>query len=331
MDDAKRRQIKNLLVENIPIKGNKSGNMFASYDWTINQNDLSFNNARNNDDLKSSADVFRDQSKSMMSNEAVNAIQNNDFINSGKKFSSYHYWILYLGTLTSRSKSPNVIDRLYIWGQEKEQKLQQMKDTYINNYSFTPKINEVSKILIELDDPSKPNDTPNFEFEMTKPAETHVSVRSRNKSKTSRKSGRKTPNSYGRKMKSRTKDTDGCTFRPQLSQKSLKMAKRLGSSHERLTRPKKKFMKTRKSINNLAKEHTYKYLNSSGRSPGSLLQSRSFSHFSENYDPSMSESFKPTINHKSRKIDRQVSKSPSGQSRFERLYQNKGEIFLNHL
>lgn len=202
-----------------------------------------------------------------------------------------------------------------------------MKDIYTNNYSFTPKINEVSKMLIELDDPNKPSETPSFQFEMTNAGDTHVSVRSRNKSNTSRKSLRNTPSSYSKKMKSKAKDTNACTFRPKLSQKSLKMAKRLGSSHERLTRPKMKLTSTNKSINHPTREHNSKYLNSSWRSPGSLLQSRSFSHFSENYDPSMNESFRPAINSKSRMIDKKMSKSPMGQSRFERLYNNKSKLF----
>jgi len=56
---------------------------------------------------------------------------------------------------TSRSKSPNVISRLYEWDREKETKLKEVRDTYMNNYSFTPRINEVSKILVELDEINK--------------------------------------------------------------------------------------------------------------------------------------------------------------------------------
>lgn len=126
-------------------------------------------------------------------------------------------------------------------------------------------------------------------------------------------------------MKSKVRESDEHTFKPQLSQKSLQIAKWLGSSRERLTRPKKKFMDTRKSVNNLTRDHSSKYLNSS-RSPSGLMNSKSFSHYSENYDPSMNESFKPNINAKSRKIDREMSKSPNGQARFERLYQNRGNL-----
>ena len=103
------------------------------------------------------------------------------------------------------------------------------------------------------------------------------------------------------------------------------MAKKLGSSRDRLTRPKKKFNDTRKSLNNMTRDNLSRsYLNSS-KSP-SALNSKSFCHFSENYDPSMNESFRPNINKKSRMIDREVSKSPSGQARFERLYNNHGKF-----
>lgn len=68
---------------------------------------------------------------------------------------------------TTRSKSPNVVNRLYEWGRDKETRLKEIRDNYINNYSFTPRINEVSKMLIELEDANNPT-SKNFKFDMTK-------------------------------------------------------------------------------------------------------------------------------------------------------------------
>ena len=53
---------------------------------------------------------------------------------------------------TKRPKSPNVVSRLYEWGKGREDRLKEVRDNYLNNYSFTPRINEVSKIMIELDE-----------------------------------------------------------------------------------------------------------------------------------------------------------------------------------
>jgi hypothetical protein len=58
----------------------------------------------------------------------------------------------------NRSKSPNVITRLNDWGKDRDQRMKDIRETYINNYSFTPKINEVSKIMIELEDTSRLGD-----------------------------------------------------------------------------------------------------------------------------------------------------------------------------
>lgn len=58
----------------------------------------------------------------------------------------------------NRSKSPNVVQRLNDWGKDRDQRMKDSRDNYINNYSFTPKINEVSKILIELDNTDKINE-----------------------------------------------------------------------------------------------------------------------------------------------------------------------------
>lgn len=201
-----------------------------------------------------------------------------------------------------------------------------MQNSYIQNYSFTPKINEVSKILIELEDPAQPDKS--FNFDMTRAGETQKSVKLTGRSKSKCKSTKGTQNRYGARVKSKPKTTDEHTFKPQLSQKSLQMAKKLGRSRDRLTKPKKKFNDTRKSLNNLTRDHMSKsYLNTS-KSP-SAMNSKSFFHFSENYDPTMNESFKPNINKKSRKIDREMSKSPGGQARFERLYNNHGKFDSN--
>jgi hypothetical protein len=58
----------------------------------------------------------------------------------------------------NRSKSPNVIQRLNDWGKDRDQRMKETRESYINNYSFTPKINEVSKILNELEDTTKLNE-----------------------------------------------------------------------------------------------------------------------------------------------------------------------------
>lgn len=176
--------------------------------------------------------------------------------------------------------------------------------------------------MIELEDPDKPTATSNFNFEITQGNETQISVKSTNKNNNGSKSGRNTPSRYGARIKSKTKEKEVCTFKPQLSQKSLKMAKKLGNSQDRLTRPKKTFNDTRKSVQNLNRNQDSKYLNRS-KSPESGINSKSFSNYSENFDPSMNESFKPMINAKSRAIDKNC-KSPTGLSRFELLYNNRG-------
>jgi len=99
------------------------------------------------------------------------------------------------------------------------------------------------------------------------------------------------------------------------------MAQKLGNSRERLTKPKRNFMQTRKSVSYLSRNQSSKYINSA--SPDGLPPSMSSSNYNENYDPFMNESFRPSINPKSRRIDRELNKTPVDQSRFERLFNNR--------
>ena len=68
---------------------------------------------------------------------------------------------------TKAKKPTNVVSRLYEWDKEKESRLKEVRDNYVNNYSFTPRINEVSKMLIELDDPQNPHSR-NFKLGVTR-------------------------------------------------------------------------------------------------------------------------------------------------------------------
>ncbi|CAI2379510.1 unnamed protein product [Moneuplotes crassus] len=220
---------------------------------------------------------------------------------------------------TTKSKSPNVVSRLHEWGKEKENKLKEARNDYHQDVTFTPRINEVSKIITELEEPHKPNDelylnsTRNY---MKSGFQSHVSLTSL-RSNSKYKSGKGTPGKYSNKNKNRDSKSP-YTFKPQLSKKSLKMAEKMGSAKDRLYRPKNQ---SKSPISRNHNPHSF-YQNSYQN----LTQSKSFMNNNQTYDQSLDSkaSFHPKINSKSRKIDRNVSKSPMNRSfnRFERLYMN---------
>jgi hypothetical protein len=112
------------------------------------------------------------------------------------------------------------------------------------------------------------------------------------------------------------------SFRPQLGKKSLQMAGKMGNAMDRLTRP------TRTSRSPISRNMCNNYLYP--KSPDSVLQSKTFSsNHNESCELSDSHvSFRPTINHKSRQIDRHISRSPMNKSanRFDKLYKAKGTL-----
>jgi hypothetical protein len=120
----------------------------------------------------------------------------------------------------------------------------------------------------------------------------------------------------------KNKPSSPYSFKPQLSKKSLKMAEKMGNAMDRLTRP------TRASRSPISRNMSNNYLYP--KSPDSLPQSKTFSsHNNESYELSdTNASFHPTINLKSRQIDRHMSRSPMNRSynRFDRLYMVKGKF-----
>ena len=98
----------------------------------------------------------------------------------------------------------------------------------------------------------------------------------------------------------------------------------MGKPMDRLTRP------TRASRSPISRNMSNNYLYP--KSPDSLPQSKTFSsHNNESYELSDTNvSFHPTINPKSRQIDRHISRSPMNRSynRFDRLYMIKGKSFV---
>ena len=225
--------------------------------------------------------------------------------------------------------STNVVDRLYNWGKEKESKLHEIRENYIKEYSFTPRINEVSKMLLELEDPkpqewNKNNKNSNPVNKDTKYECYQMNVNSV-RSSSRWKSGKNTPNKYSRKVK-KTQNSSPYTFKPQLSKKSLQIAEKLGNSRDRLINPSKYSMN--KSTEILSRNQSSKYLYS--KTPKSNQQIN-FSHWNDvaNSLEATGSFFNPVINKKSRQIDRKMSNSPFGRNmdRFERLYKYKDQQF----
>lgn len=109
-------------------------------------------------------------------------------------------------------------------------------------------------------------------------------------------------------------DTSPYTFRPHLNKNSLKMAEKLGSSRNRLTRP-SKFTNSKKSVEKYIKKDNSNYLDP--KSPDSLPQSRTFSSHSDACEFSIDGSghkFTPAINPKSRQIANKLTNGPMGRS-----------------
>lgn len=228
---------------------------------------------------------------------------------------------------TNAIRNTNVVNRLYNWGKEKESKLHEIRENYIKEYSFTPRINEVSKMLLELEDPksqdqNKNNKNSNPSDKDTKLESYQMNVSSM-RSGSRRKSSKNTPNKYSWKVKT-SQNSSPYTFKPQLSKKSLQIAEKLGSSKDRLTSQSKYLMN--KSSEILSRNQSSKYLYS--KTPKSI-QNINSSHWNDaNYSLDATGSFfNPVINKKSRMIDRKVSNSPFGRhlDRFERLYKYKDQ------
>ena len=60
MDDAKRRQIKNNMLEQMPFNNSQNSPMFASYDAVVSQPDHSFNvDLTHNEVMDKSTDQFQ--------------------------------------------------------------------------------------------------------------------------------------------------------------------------------------------------------------------------------------------------------------------------------
>ena len=193
----------------------------------------------------------------------------------------------------------NVVDRLFNWGKEKETKLHEIRESYLKEYSFTPRINEVSKILLEIEDPkfkalTKNNKISNPTNNENKFETYQVSLTS-GRSSSRWKSGKNTPSKYSWKVKKSQKSSP-YTFKPQLSKKSLQIAEKLGNSRDRLTRPSQNTMN--KSIEIMSRNQSSKYLYS--KTPKNNQQKHNFSHWndgSQSFEGTGS-FFNPTINPK---------------------------------
>ena len=113
------------------------------------------------------------------------------------------------------------------------------------------------------------------------------------------------------------------SFKPQLSKKSLKMASKLGNVMDRLTRP------NRTSKSPISRNQSSKYLYPKTPDSGSVSKTFiSYQNQSYEFSTDANASFHPTINSKSKQIDKR-SKSPMGMNRFEQLYLHKGNISIH--
>lgn len=142
------------------------------------------------------------------------------------------------------------------------------------------------------------------------------------------KSGKSTPSKYNKRIKKKDHGSP-YTFKPHLNKNSLKIAEKLGTSRNRLTKPSKFMMNKRKSVEKLSRNQSSNYLYQ--KSPDTLPQSRTYSNYKDAWNMSLNTSncqFRPAINPKSRQIVSKISKSPVNQS--ARFHSEMGDMSLNH-
>lgn len=93
-------------------------------------------------------------------------------------------------------QSKKAIDRLYTWNSKKKEKLAKMKSEAKHENSFTPQINDISKMILE-----EPDEAPSLAQKLQSQARTR--------------------NSRGGVAYSKTADHENCTFTPRINKRSV--------------------------------------------------------------------------------------------------------------